>query len=169
MYLDYADLEARKERRMTMAEWAGKIDAFLRFNEYDVLDNPGRPGGSRAGPRLPRIDQCYRCGLMIPSALSTLLERGLADFLRVSFQSTTPGMKRVVADFPDDRSEYLKGPYVSAKLPFVAGTRPHPFKQVPLGFPAHAHQPLRPPLRRAGHPPSQARLAAVHSNEPGTT
>ena len=42
MYLDYAELQARKQRRMTMAEWAGKLDAFLRFNEYDVLDNPGR-------------------------------------------------------------------------------------------------------------------------------
>ena len=77
---------------------------------------------------------------MIPSALSTLLERGLADFLRVSFQSTSPGMERVVEDFLADRSEYLKGPYVSARLPFVASTRPHPFPQVPLGFPAHAHQ-----------------------------
>ena len=42
MYLDYAELQARKQRRMVMADWAEKLDAFLRFNEYDVLDNPGR-------------------------------------------------------------------------------------------------------------------------------
>jgi len=42
MYLDYAELQARKQRRMTMEDWASKLDAFLRFNEYEVLDSPGQ-------------------------------------------------------------------------------------------------------------------------------
>ncbi len=42
MYLDYAENQAKKERVMTMRDWVDKLDAFLRFNEYEILDNPGR-------------------------------------------------------------------------------------------------------------------------------
>ncbi len=41
MYLDYAENQAKKQRPMTMKDWAEKLDAFLRFNEYEILDNPG--------------------------------------------------------------------------------------------------------------------------------
>lgn len=42
MYLDYAENQAKKQRAMDMSEWVEKLDAFLRFNEYGVLDNPGK-------------------------------------------------------------------------------------------------------------------------------
>lgn len=42
MYLDYAELQAKKGRTMTMAEWVDKLDAFLKFNEYDFLDDAGK-------------------------------------------------------------------------------------------------------------------------------
>lgn len=42
MYLDYAEAQAEKGRPMTMRDWAEKLDAFLRFNEYEILDNPGK-------------------------------------------------------------------------------------------------------------------------------
>jgi len=42
MYLDYAENQATKQHAMSMRDWAEKLDAFLRFNEYDILDNPGR-------------------------------------------------------------------------------------------------------------------------------
>jgi hypothetical protein len=41
MYLDYAELQAKRQRLMKMADWIERLDAFLRFNEYEVLDNPG--------------------------------------------------------------------------------------------------------------------------------
>ena len=41
MYLDYADLQASRKIPMRMADWAGRLDAFLRFNEYEVLTNAG--------------------------------------------------------------------------------------------------------------------------------
>ncbi|MFP4501180.1 MAG: virulence RhuM family protein [Candidatus Hydrogenedentota bacterium] len=41
MYLDYAEDQARKHRAMHMADWEVKLDAFLRFNERDILDNAG--------------------------------------------------------------------------------------------------------------------------------
>lgn len=41
MYLDYAELQAKRQRPMTMSDWASKLDAFLEFNEYDVLQSLG--------------------------------------------------------------------------------------------------------------------------------
>lgn len=37
MYLDYAENQAARHIPMRMADWVGRLDAFLRFNEYQVL------------------------------------------------------------------------------------------------------------------------------------
>jgi len=42
MYLDYAENQAARQIPMKMADWALKLDAFLRFNEYEVLSNAGK-------------------------------------------------------------------------------------------------------------------------------
>ena len=41
MYLDFAELQAERQIPMKMQEWANRLDAFLQFNQYDVLNNPG--------------------------------------------------------------------------------------------------------------------------------
>ncbi|MBO4915746.1 MAG: virulence RhuM family protein [Oscillospiraceae bacterium] len=42
MYLDYATRQARRHIPMTMADWAEKLDAFLRFNDADILQDKGK-------------------------------------------------------------------------------------------------------------------------------
>jgi hypothetical protein len=42
MYLDYAEDQAERGIPMTMADWAKRLDAFLQFNERDLLDHPGK-------------------------------------------------------------------------------------------------------------------------------
>ena len=42
MYLDYAEDMALRKIPMSMEDWAIKLDAFLQFNERDILDNPGK-------------------------------------------------------------------------------------------------------------------------------
>jgi hypothetical protein len=42
MYLDYAEDQAERHIPMTMEDWAGKLNAFLQFNERDILDHPGK-------------------------------------------------------------------------------------------------------------------------------
>ena len=42
MYLDYAENQAEKHIPMTMEDWSKKLDAFLQFNEYDLLNNIGK-------------------------------------------------------------------------------------------------------------------------------
>ena len=41
MYLDYAENQAARQIPMKMADWVTKLDAFLQFNEYEVLSNAG--------------------------------------------------------------------------------------------------------------------------------
>ena len=42
MYLDYAIRQARRHIPMMMAEWADKLDAFLQFNEAELLTDSGK-------------------------------------------------------------------------------------------------------------------------------
>jgi len=42
MYLDYAELQASRGRLMKMRDWEEKLNAFLQFNDYEVLQNKGR-------------------------------------------------------------------------------------------------------------------------------
>lgn len=42
MYLDYAEDQGIRKIPMTMEDWIKKLDAFLQFNERQILDNPGK-------------------------------------------------------------------------------------------------------------------------------
>ena len=41
MYLDYAELQAKRQKLMYMDDWSQRLDGFLDFNEYDILENKG--------------------------------------------------------------------------------------------------------------------------------
>lgn len=42
MYLEYAEDRAKRHIPMTMEDWSQKLDAFLEFNERDILFDSGR-------------------------------------------------------------------------------------------------------------------------------
>jgi hypothetical protein len=42
MYLDYAELQASRQIPMKMADWISRLDAFLQFNEYEILKDGGK-------------------------------------------------------------------------------------------------------------------------------
>jgi len=42
MYLDYAEIQAQKGVVMTMKDWVDKLDAFLHFNEKEILEDSGK-------------------------------------------------------------------------------------------------------------------------------
>jgi len=42
MYLDYAEDQAKRRRPLYMRDWRAKLDSFLKFNERDILNDPGR-------------------------------------------------------------------------------------------------------------------------------
>lgn len=41
MYLDFAMSLARRNKVMKMTDWVERLDSFLQFNEYEILDNLG--------------------------------------------------------------------------------------------------------------------------------
>jgi len=42
MYLDYAEMQAARGKAMTMKDWTEKLNAFLKFSEYEILTNAGK-------------------------------------------------------------------------------------------------------------------------------
>jgi len=42
MYLNYAEDQAKRRRQVFMRDWRKKLDAFLQFNERDILTNAGK-------------------------------------------------------------------------------------------------------------------------------
>lgn len=42
MYLDYAENQAERHIPMRMRDWVTRLDGFLKFNEYDILHDPGK-------------------------------------------------------------------------------------------------------------------------------
>ena len=48
MYLDYAEDPAMRQRPMHMADWVKKLDAFLEFNERNILTHAGRVSADMA-------------------------------------------------------------------------------------------------------------------------
>ncbi|MEX0668607.1 MAG: virulence RhuM family protein [Candidatus Saccharimonadales bacterium] len=48
MYLDYAENQAKRQIPMKMKDWKEKLDAFLKFNEYEILQNAGKISSAAA-------------------------------------------------------------------------------------------------------------------------
>lgn len=60
MYLDYAEDQAKRRMTMTMSDWAIKLDAFLAFNDRDLLTHAGtikaKVAQALAGDRYAEFD-----------------------------------------------------------------------------------------------------------------
>lgn len=48
MWLDFAEDQARRRKEVFLKDWAEKLDAFLKFNERDVLGGAGRVSKKQA-------------------------------------------------------------------------------------------------------------------------
>ena len=42
LFLNYAELQAERKIPMKMADWASRLDSFLKFNEYELLYDSGK-------------------------------------------------------------------------------------------------------------------------------
>ena len=42
MYIDYAEFQAARRKVVTMRQWVDKLNAFLKFNEQDILEGFGK-------------------------------------------------------------------------------------------------------------------------------
>lgn len=78
---------------------------------------------------------------MIPSVLARQLQTGVEDFLKTTFPVSTPHFHHLIDDFLAQKDAVFKGPYLSVGLPFRRGESGTGFfPEIPLKWPAHAHQ-----------------------------
>jgi DEAD/DEAH box helicase domain-containing protein len=61
---------------------------------------------------------------MLPSVVASELEQVARDALQTAFHTTTPGFKGLIDRFLADRQRLVKGPFITAALPFPAGPPP---------------------------------------------
>jgi hypothetical protein len=59
MYLDYAEDQARRRHAMHMADWVERLNAFLRFNERDILTHAGSVSHELAVEHAKRQFEAY--------------------------------------------------------------------------------------------------------------
>ena len=86
MYLDYAENQAKKGIPMTMADWEKRLDAFLQFNEEELLNNPGKVSKAIADAFAIKEYQLYR---------KELLQRYESDFDRFVTQQTLNKIEKI--------------------------------------------------------------------------
>ena len=48
LYLDYAELQAKRKIPMSMEDWAKRLDGFLEFNGNEILTGPGKISAEEA-------------------------------------------------------------------------------------------------------------------------
>ena len=60
MYLDFAENQAKRGVVMKMADWVEKLDAFLAFNGYEILQNLGKIKRSIAEATALKHYEAYR-------------------------------------------------------------------------------------------------------------
>lgn len=80
MYLDYAEDQASRKIPMTMEGWAKKLDAFLKFNERDVLDNFGKVSAEVAKSFAESEFEKYR--LLQDESFESDFDREVASLLK---------------------------------------------------------------------------------------
>lgn len=60
LYLDFAELQARSRRVMTMGDWISKLDDFMRLSEREILTHAGRVTHEEAMERAEAEFEKYR-------------------------------------------------------------------------------------------------------------
>ncbi|WP_076919187.1 virulence RhuM family protein [Pseudoalteromonas sp. SK18] len=59
-YLEFAELQARNGKLMKMADWASKLDDFLRLSDYEVLNHVGNISQAQATEKAKQEYDKYR-------------------------------------------------------------------------------------------------------------
>ncbi|NCC60224.1 MAG: DEAD/DEAH box helicase [Verrucomicrobiae bacterium] len=91
---------------------------------------------------------------MLPFVLASQIERGVQDFLRTMFSSSTPLFSTLLDDFLA-HEDVFKGPYLSLALPFRQGRLGRDtFGSFSLPFPPHLHQEMAFANLQGDHPKS---------------
>src|SRR3989304_1143357 len=59
-YLEFAELQALNRNPMTMADWIGKLDDFLKLSDREILDHAGKISHEQAREKAEAENEIYR-------------------------------------------------------------------------------------------------------------
>lgn len=77
-YLEFAELQARRHRSMTMAAWVQKLDDFLKLGDHEVLTHAGRVSAEEARLKAEAEYENYRQQLdALPAPVETDMVKAL--------------------------------------------------------------------------------------------
>lgn len=77
-YLEFAELQARQRKPMTMAKWIAKLDDFLRLGEHEVLTHAGSVSAEDARDKAQvEYDAWRRQGDALPSRAEADMTKAL--------------------------------------------------------------------------------------------
>jgi hypothetical protein len=100
MYLDYAEDQARRRRPMHMSDWTVKLDAFLQFNERNILTHAGTISHQLACERAEAEFEKYQA-----EQRRLEIEEPVSDFNKILAH-----VKRIEEKSPKDRRKpYSEG------------------------------------------------------------
>lgn len=82
---------------------------------------------------------------MNPILLGRQAVRGLKALVHENFPNSSPAFAGMIERFVEDPKNYVKGPWISAAMPFQQSSEPgapfeQPFPEVPLAFAPYRHQ-----------------------------
>jgi hypothetical protein len=82
-YIEVAELQARARQPMTMRDWAGELDNFLRMTRKDILTHAGKVSAQAAQAKAEATYLAYRqTVLAAPSRVEQDFEAAIAQPLR---------------------------------------------------------------------------------------
>jgi len=90
-YLEFAELQARSRRQMTMADWIRKLDDFLKLGEHEVLTHAGRVSAEAARLKAEAEYEAYRQAI---DTLPASVERDMTETLEQVVKSLPKGKKK---------------------------------------------------------------------------
>jgi hypothetical protein len=88
-YLEFAELQARQRKPMSMAAWIAKLDDFLRLGDREVLTHAGRVSAERAKAKaLAEYETWKRQQEALPSPAEQDMAQALEQAVKQLQQST---------------------------------------------------------------------------------
>ncbi len=77
-YLEFAELQARRRRPMSMQDWIRKLDDFLKLSEHEVLAHAGRASAEEARLKAEAEYEIYRRQVdQLPAAVERDMTKAL--------------------------------------------------------------------------------------------
>lgn len=91
-YLEFAEIQARGRRPMTMRDWIRKLDDFLKLGEHEVLTHAGKVSAEAARLRAEAEYDSYRRQV---DQLPAPVERDMTEALEAAVDKLPkPGRKQ---------------------------------------------------------------------------